>query len=94
MVKCPPLESEVSSSLPGRVVIVYFLFLFLMASVRGTNTNDIHEEIKRRINMGYACYYSLEKILLFRLLSKKLKLIHIKLLQLNLVIALSEGPER
>ena len=28
-----------------------------------TNTNDIHEEIKRRINMGNACYYSLEKIL-------------------------------
>ena len=26
-----------------------------------TNTNDIREEIKRRINMGNACYYSLEK---------------------------------
>ena len=24
-----------------------------------TNTNDIREEIKRRINMGNACYYSL-----------------------------------
>ena len=31
--------------------------------VRVTNTNDIREEIKRRINMGIACYYySLEKI--------------------------------
>ena len=38
-----------------------------------TNTNDIREEIKRRINMGNAFYYSLEKILLSRLLSKKLK---------------------
>ena len=38
-----------------------------------TNTNDIPEEIKRRINMGNACYYSLEKILLSHLLSKKLK---------------------
>ena len=38
-----------------------------------TNTNDIREEIKRRINMGNACYYSLEKILSSRLLSKKLK---------------------
>ena len=38
-----------------------------------TNTNYIHKEIKRRINMGYACYYSLEKILSSRLLSKKLK---------------------
>ena len=27
------------------------------------NTNDIHEEIKRRINMGNTRYYSLEKIL-------------------------------
>ena len=38
-----------------------------------TNTNDIPEEIKRRINMGNACFYSLEKILSSRLLSKKLK---------------------
>ena len=27
-----------------------------------TNTNDIHEEIKRRIKMGNVCYYSLEKM--------------------------------
>ena len=38
-----------------------------------TNTNDILEEIKRRINMGNACYYSLEKILSSLLRSKKLK---------------------
>ena len=38
-----------------------------------TNTNDTREEIKRRINMGNACYYLLEKISSFRLLSKKLK---------------------
>ena len=38
-----------------------------------TNANDIPEEIKRRINMGNACYYSLEKILSSFLLSKKLK---------------------
>ena len=36
-----------------------------------TNTKDIREEIKRRINMGNACYYSLEKIYP---LSKKLKI--------------------
>ena len=41
--------------------------------IRVTNTNDIREEIKRKINMGNACYNSLEKILSFRLLSKKLK---------------------
>ena len=38
-----------------------------------TNTNDIGEEIKRRINMGNSCYYSLEKILSSRQISKKLK---------------------
>ena len=38
-----------------------------------TNTNDIREGIKRRTNMGNACYYSLEKILSSRLLSKKLE---------------------
>ena len=38
-----------------------------------TSTNDIRKEIKRRINMGNACYYSLEKILSSRLLSKILK---------------------
>ena len=36
-----------------------------------TNTNGIREEIKHRINRGNACYYSLEKILTSRLLSKK-----------------------
>ena len=38
-----------------------------------TNTNDIREEIKRRINMGNTSYYSLENMLLSRLHSKKLK---------------------
>ena len=46
-------------------------FRYLRVTV--TNTNDIREEIKRRINMGNACYYSLEKILSSSLLSKKLK---------------------
>ena len=40
--------------------------------IGSTNTNDIREEINRRINMENA-YYSLEKILSCRLLSKKLK---------------------
>ena len=46
---------------------------FRYLGVTVTNTNDIREEIKRRINMGNACYYSLEKILSSRLLSKNLK---------------------
>ena len=35
---------------------------FRYLGVTVTSTNDIHEEIKRRINMGNACCYSLEKI--------------------------------
>ena len=38
-----------------------------------TSTNGIREEIKLKINVGNVCYYSLEKILFPRLLSKKLK---------------------
>ncbi|KAJ4441696.1 hypothetical protein ANN_11554 [Periplaneta americana] len=38
-----------------------------------TNINDTREEIKRRINMGNACYYSVEKLLSSSLLSKNLK---------------------
>ncbi|KAJ4444103.1 hypothetical protein ANN_05892 [Periplaneta americana] len=36
-------------------------FKYLRATV--TNINDTREEIKRRINMGNACYYSAEKLL-------------------------------
>ena len=45
---------------------------FRYLGVTVTNTNDIREEIKRRINMG-SKYYSLEKMLSSHLLSKKLK---------------------
>ena len=48
-----------------------------------TNTNDIREEIKRRIHMENACYYSLEKILSSRLLSKKLKVNTYKTIRLD-----------
>ena len=46
---------------------------FRYLGVTVTNTNDIREEMKLRINMRNACYYSVEKILSFRLLSKKFK---------------------
>ncbi|KAJ4431047.1 hypothetical protein ANN_19640 [Periplaneta americana] len=46
-------------------------FKYLGATV--TNINDIREEIKRRINMGNACYYSVEKLFSSSLLSKNLK---------------------
>ena len=46
---------------------------FKCLGVTVTNTNDIREEIKHTVNMGNACYYSLQKILSFCMLSKKLK---------------------
>ncbi|KAJ4452331.1 hypothetical protein ANN_03856 [Periplaneta americana] len=46
-------------------------FKYLRATV--TNINDTREEIKHRINMGNACYYSVEKLLSSSLLSKNLK---------------------
>ena len=51
-----------------------------------TNTNDFREDIKLRINMGNACYYSLENILSFRLLSKKLKVNTYKTIVLPVVL--------
>ena len=46
----------------------------------------VREEIKCRINMGNACYYSLEKILSSRLLSKKLKVNRYKTIILPVVL--------
>ncbi|KAJ4426740.1 hypothetical protein ANN_26539 [Periplaneta americana] len=46
-------------------------FKYLGATV--TNINDTREEIKRRINMGNACYYSVDKLLSSSLLSENLK---------------------
>ena len=59
---------------------------FRYLGVTVTNANDIHEEIKRRINMGNACSYPLEKILSSRLLSKKLKLKTYKTIILQVVL--------
>jgi hypothetical protein len=38
-----------------------------------TNQNDIHDEIKSRLNSGNVCYYSVQNLLFFRLISKKPK---------------------
>jgi hypothetical protein len=39
-----------------------------------TNQNDIHDNIKSRLNSGNACYYSVKNILSSRLISKNLKI--------------------
>jgi hypothetical protein len=36
-----------------------------------TNQNDIHDEIKSRLNSGNACYYSVQNLLSSRLIQKK-----------------------
>jgi hypothetical protein len=46
-------------------------FKYLRTTV--TNQNLIQVEIKRRLNSGNACYYSVQKLLSSRLLSKNVK---------------------
>ena len=59
---------------------------FKYLGVTVTNTNNIRQEIKCRINMGNECYYSLEKILSSRLLSKQLKVKTYKTIILPVVL--------
>ncbi|KAJ4426317.1 hypothetical protein ANN_27131 [Periplaneta americana] len=59
-------------------------FKYLGATV--TNINDTREEIKHRINMGNACYYSVEKLLSSSLLSKNLKVRIYKTVTLSVVL--------
>jgi hypothetical protein len=47
-------------------------FKYLGATL--TNQNDIHDEIKSRLNSGNACYHSVQNILSFRLISQNLKI--------------------
>jgi hypothetical protein len=39
-----------------------------------TNQNDIHDEIKNRIKLGNACYYSVQNLFSSHLISKNLKI--------------------
>jgi hypothetical protein len=39
-----------------------------------TNQNDIHDEIKSRLNSGNACYHSVQNLLSSLLISKNLKI--------------------
>jgi hypothetical protein len=42
--------------------------------MRVTNKNSIQEEIKKRLNLGNACYHSVQNPLSSRLLSKNVKI--------------------
>ncbi|KAJ4445566.1 hypothetical protein ANN_12246 [Periplaneta americana] len=59
-------------------------FKYLGATV--TNINDAREEIEHRINMGNACYYSVQKLLSSSLLSKNLKVRIYKIVILPVVL--------
>jgi hypothetical protein len=48
------------------------IFKYLGMTV--TNQNDIHDEIKSRLNSGNACYHSVQTHLSSHLVSKKLKI--------------------
>jgi hypothetical protein len=50
-----------------------------------TNQNDIHDEIKSRLNLGNACYYSVQNISSFRLI-KNLKIKIYKTVILSVVL--------
>jgi hypothetical protein len=47
-------------------------FKYLVTTL--TNQNDIHDEIKSRLNLGNACYYSVQNLLSSHLISKNLKI--------------------
>jgi hypothetical protein len=47
---------------------------FKCLRITGENQNDIHEEIKNRLNLGNACYLSVQSLLSLLLLSKNFKI--------------------
>jgi hypothetical protein len=51
-----------------------------------TNQNDIHDEIKSRLNSGNACYYSVQNLLSSHLISKNLKIKICKIVILPVVL--------
>jgi hypothetical protein len=53
-----------------------------------TNNNYIQEEIKSRLKLGNACYYSVQNLLSSSLLSKKLK---IKIYRTTILLVVFKG---
>jgi hypothetical protein len=51
-----------------------------------TDHNSLHEEIKRRLNSGNACYHSIQSLLSSRLLSRNLKVKIYRTVSLPLVL--------
>jgi hypothetical protein len=59
-------------------------FKYLVTTL--TNQNDIHDEIKSRLNSGNACYYSVQNLLSSCLISKNLKIKIYKTVILSFVL--------
>jgi hypothetical protein len=53
-----------------------------------TNQNDIHDEIKSRLNSGNACYYSVQNLFSSRLIYKK---VHIKIYKTVILLVVLYG---
>jgi hypothetical protein len=51
-----------------------------------TDQNDIHDEIKSRLNLGNTCYYSVQNLLSSRLISNNLKIKILKIVLLSVVL--------
>jgi hypothetical protein len=63
---------------------------FKYLGMTARNQNLIQEEIKRRLNVGHACYHSVQKLLFSYLLSKNIKIKIYKTIILHMVLYLCE----
>jgi hypothetical protein len=56
-----------------KYMIIENVAKFKYLEMKVTNQNDIHDEIKSRLNSGNACYHSVQNLLSSHLISKNLK---------------------
>jgi hypothetical protein len=54
--------------------LIFYCTPYLEDSIFQTNKNSIQEEIKSRLKLGNACYYTVQNLLSSSLLSRKLKI--------------------
>jgi hypothetical protein len=74
MIMSPDQNAERSYSIKMDNISIERLEEFKYLGTTLTNKNSIQEEIKSRLKLGNACYYSVQNLLSSSLLSKKLKI--------------------